>query len=364
MNEYLKSKIRVLSLFLVILVVYVHSYNIGFNLNEGIANTGLNNLNNSGKSDFASFLQEFLCHGMFRICSPLFFIISGYLFFVNLSGNPGDFKKKLRKRFNTLIIPYIFWSLWGIIVYLVLESFPLSQGFFTKELLKDYNILNLLNALFLDPIPYQLWYVRDLTVFALLSPLLYLLIKHIKLWLIPFCLFMWFYDFDFIIFRSQSFLFFILGALISKRNEMLLIPNSTRLTFIVGFLWIVLVIIRTRLFFFGEQYQLAFGLLHKISILVGILTINFLYDFLFKNVDVTKAGFYKFVTFSFFVFVSHEPLMTIIKKGLFFLVGNGEAKSVFIFIIGLLLAIPMCMTVGYFLKKNTPKFYGVITGWR
>jgi len=216
----------------------------------------------------------------------------------------------------------------------------------------------------LNPIPYQLWYKRDLTVFALLSPLLYLLIKHIKLWLIPFCLFVWFYEFDFIIFRSQSLLFFILGALISKRNEMLLIPKTSRLTFIFGFLWIVFVIIRTRLFFLGEQYQLALGILHKISILLGILAINFLYDFLFKNVDVTKASIYKFVTFSFFIFVSHEPLITIIKKGLFFLVGNGEAKSVFIFIICPLLTIPMCISVGYFLKKNTPKFYGVIKGWR
>jgi hypothetical protein len=24
----------------------------------------------------------------------------------------------------------------------------------------------------------------------------------------------------------------------------------------------------------------------------------------------------------------------------------------------------MCISVGYFLKKNTPKFYGVIKGWR
>jgi fucose 4-O-acetylase-like acetyltransferase len=364
MNEYLRSKIKVLSFFLVVLVVFVHSYNIDLNLNTVNTDTGLNALQNHRILSFDSFLQEFLCNGMFRICSPLFFIISGYLFFVNLTGKPDDFKKKLKKRFNTLIIPYLFWSLWGIAVYFLLQSFPQSRAFFTKVLLRDYSIQKLLHTLFLDPIPYQLWYVRDLAVFAVLSPVLYFVYKYIRFWMIPFCLFMWFYDFNFVIFRSQSFLFFTLGALISKRNEKLLDPASSGLMYVYGFLWIAIVLIKTRLLFLGLPNPLIISILHKIGILMGILTINHLYDLLFKNTDVAKTRAYKIVTFSFFVFTSHEPVITIIKKGLFFIAGNGEIKSVFIFFLAPLLTIPLCISVGYLLKKHTPNFYGIITGWR
>jgi hypothetical protein len=364
MNEYLRSKIKVLSFFLVVLVVFVHSYNIDISLNAGNSDTGLSSLQNHRILSFDSFFQEFLCNGMFRICSPLFFTISGYLFFVNLTGKPDDFKKKLKKRFNTLIIPYLFWSLWGIAVYFVLQSFPQSRAFFTKVLIRDYSIQKLLHTLFLDPIPYQLWYVRDLAVFALLSPLLYLVFKYIRFWILPFCLFMWFYDFNFVIFRNQSLLFFTLGALISKRNEKLLNPGSSGLVYIYGFLWIAIVLIKTRLGFLEFRNLLLISILHKISILLGILTINHLYDILFKNMDVAKTNAYKIVTFSFFVFTSHEPLITIIKKVLFFVAGNGEIKSFIIFFIAPLLTIPLCISVGYLLKKHTPNFYGVITGWR
>ena len=364
MNEYLRSKIKVLSFFLVVLVVFVHSYNIDLSLNTGNTDTGLSALQNNRILSFDSFFQEFLCNGMFRICSPLFFIISGYLFFVNLTGKPDDFKKKLKKRFNTLIIPYLFWSLWGIAVYFALQSFPQSRVFFTKELLKDYSIQKLLYTLFLDPIPYQLWYVRDLAVFAILSPVLYFVFKYIRFWILPFCLFMWFYDFNFVIFRNQSLLFFALGALISQRNEKLLKPESSGLAFIFAFLWIVFVLIKTRLVFLEFQNLLIISILHKISILMGILTINYLYDILFKNIDVAKTNAYKIVTFSFFVFTSHEPIITIIKKGLFFVAGNGEIKSIIIFLLAPVLTIPLCISVGYFLKKHVPNFYGVITGWR
>ena len=122
------------------------------------------------------FIQAFFCQGINRIASPLFFIISGYLFFVNLTGQRSDFIRKVKKRFNTLIIPYLFWSLWGLLFYLVLQAFLPPSISFTRGLIMDWDFAKLMNTIFLDPIPYQLWYVRDLTVFALLSPLLYILL--------------------------------------------------------------------------------------------------------------------------------------------------------------------------------------------
>ncbi|WP_072542388.1 acyltransferase family protein [Bacteroides mediterraneensis] len=40
---------------------------------------------------------------------PIFFFLSGFLFFLKKD----TFKNKLKSRFRTLFIPYIFWTLWG-----------------------------------------------------------------------------------------------------------------------------------------------------------------------------------------------------------------------------------------------------------
>jgi surface polysaccharide O-acyltransferase-like enzyme len=355
MSEYLRSKIKVLSFFLVILVVLVHSINVDFSLGAG---------QNHKVLGFVPFLQEFLCNGMFRIASPLFFIISGYLFFVNITGKTNEFVRKLKKRFRSLIIPYLFWSVLGLVVYFVLQSIPQAQTFFTKMPIRDYSTQKLLHTIFLDPIPYQLWYVRDLAVFAVLSPAIFLIIKYIRFWILPLCLFAWLVDFNFVIFRNQSLLFFILGALLSQMNKKLLNPQPSRLGLIFPILWVICYYIKTKLVFLDFQNELLIGVIHKIGILLGILAVNNLYDVLFKNFDVAKTRTFKVITYTFFIFASHEPLLTIIKKAMFYVSGFGEIWSLIIFILAPVITILLCILAGYILKRHTPKFYGTITGWR
>lgn len=356
MNEYLRTKIKVLSFFLVVLVVIVHSYNIDVQTEpEGLyIISGLN-----------GFIQAFLCQGINRIASPLFFIISGYLFYVNLTGQRTDFVRKVRKRFKTLIIPYLFWSLWGILFYLVLQSVLPEKITFTRGLIMDWDLKKLLSTFFLDPIPYQLWYVRDLTVFALLSPLLYILLRYTRFYLVLFFMIVWFYDFDPVIFRNQSIFFFITGAYISTKNGDLLNKRSSSRTIVFTTLWILIVLFKTTIIFYNYQNLYILNAIHKISIVMGILAVNNLYNVIVVNSeDMVKSNLFRFVSFSFFLFASHEPVSTIFKKGLLLASGGGEVKSFIIFIITPLLTISLCIFIGYHLKKLMPKFYGTITGWR
>lgn len=356
MNDYLRTKIKVLSFVLVVLVVIVHSYNINIQTEpEGLYTiSGLN-----------GFIQEFFCQGLNRIASPLFFIISGYLFYVNLTGQPKDFFRKIKKRFFTLIIPYLFWSLWGLLLYLALQSVLPDSISFNKGLIMNWDIGTLMNTIFLDPVPYQLWYVRDLTVFAVLSPVIYILLRYLKVFLVLFFLVMWFYDFNFLLFRNQSILFFIFGAFISSRNGNLLNARSPGAAAIFTSLWILIVLFKTTLVYNGFQNLYLLVLIHKISIVAGVLAINNLYNILFiNNEEIVKANLFRIVSFSFFLFVSHEPVSTIFKKGLFWLFGNSELTSFVFFIITPLLTISLCVFAGYHLKRLTPKFYGTITGWR
>ena len=356
MNEYLRTKIKVLSFFLVVLVVIVHAYNIDVQTEpEGLYI--INGLN--------GFIQAFLCQGINRIASPLFFIISGYLFFVNLTGQRTDFIRKVKKRFKTLIIPYVFWSLWGILFYLVLQAFLPHSISFTRGLIMDWDLKKLLSTVFLDPIPYQLWYVRDLTVFALLSPLLYLLLRYTRFYLVLFFMLVWFYDFDPVIFRNQSIFFFITGAYISTKNGDLVNTRSSSRAIVFTALWILIVLFKTTIIYYNYQNLIVLNVIHKISIMMGILAINNIYNVVFvNNENVVRSNIFRIVTFSFFLFASHEPVSTIFKKGLLLVFGGDELRSFLIFLITPILTIILCLFIGYHLKRLVPKFYGTITGWR
>ena len=50
--------------------------------------------------------------GICRVAVPIFFLVSGYLFFVKLEEwNTNIWIDKLKKRVKTLLIPYVLWNL-------------------------------------------------------------------------------------------------------------------------------------------------------------------------------------------------------------------------------------------------------------
>jgi surface polysaccharide O-acyltransferase-like enzyme len=118
-----------------------------------------------------SFLQYFISQGLFRLPTPIFFSISGYLFFLNMKGKQSEFILKFKKRIKTIVIPYLFWSTSGVLIYFALQIIPQSRAFFNKELVINYSLLKLLNTIFFNPVPGQLWYLRDLIMLVFLSPI-------------------------------------------------------------------------------------------------------------------------------------------------------------------------------------------------
>lgn len=355
MNDYLSEKIKVLSFLLMIMVVCLHSYNLVVISVSGttILNTG-----------YSLFIQDFFSQGILRIAVPLFFIISGYLFFLKTTGTLVEFKLKWRKKIKTLVLPYLFWSLWGLLFYCALQTIPQSKPFFTKELIRDYSGIQLLTTIFIKPIPYQLWFVRDLMVMVLLSPLIYTLIKYLQFFAVLILFGLWLFDIDLQVIANQALFFFVLGAYFSRYKSNLLLKDFSKKYWIYTCIWLAIVLCRTILAYINFENTILLNIIYKVSILIGIPAIWSLYDFLFKNKKVSNYPFYFVTSFSFFLYVFHEPLLTIIKKVLFTLMGKGELASVSIYVIAPLLTIPMSIFIAYYLKQITPKFYQLITGER
>lgn len=113
-----------------------------------------------------------------EIAVPLFFFISGFLYFNNVKVFDGKvYVKKLKSRFWTLVIPYFLWnSLFLLYVaflgWIMPSLLTFKKSFLTMEPLE---VLNSYWELSQGLIP--LWFIRDLIIINLFSWLIYKLLK-------------------------------------------------------------------------------------------------------------------------------------------------------------------------------------------
>ena len=164
--------IRQLRFPMIVLVTFAHSYggvSEGFSLLASEWNT-------------YEFLKLLVSQTMVKVAVPVFFIMSGYLFFANVDKlDVTTYKKKILRRIKTLLIPYLIWNL---LMAVKLKSFSWNifwvfwcpAGIQTDWLGQE--------QLMTAPANMPLWFLRDLIVVSLLTPIIYILVRKFDCWLI------------------------------------------------------------------------------------------------------------------------------------------------------------------------------------
>ena len=191
-NGYSES-INLLRFPLAILVVFVHSFGADIDIAQ---------LHASGLSGAAihDYVRIFCSRVIATSAVPIFFIISGYLLFLKVEHySLNTYEDKLRKRYHSLLKPYIVWNilsvLWTLMFIvggILLRGKPWSgiTDFFMDNglhLLWDSSVWGERTTWLGIPthssgpnlLPF--WYMRDLMVMVLLSPLIYWFVKKLRL---------------------------------------------------------------------------------------------------------------------------------------------------------------------------------------
>lgn len=125
----------------------------------------------------------FMAEGIGRVAVPVFFAISGYLFFYRVRDfTPELYKSKLSKRVKSLLVPYLIWNTLFIGLFF-LKGVPPLSSFYPSAAnfqISTYWLLNSYIGLDGYPLLYPLWYVRDLMIIVLISPIVYYFVRKIK----------------------------------------------------------------------------------------------------------------------------------------------------------------------------------------
>lgn len=169
MTQYLSNKLRVLSLISILFVLYIHS---GFHSNEI---EGM--IWNYRCQDFVSVMVG-------RCAVPLFYVISGYLFFLKVSDGMKSIYAKIQKRIRTLLIPYIVGCLFFVGFGVLIAIMPGISKYVNGSVMPlfDKPIQQIICSIFYDqgdgsPCAFQLWFLRDLILIVATSPIWYLLLR-------------------------------------------------------------------------------------------------------------------------------------------------------------------------------------------
>lgn len=157
-TKYVSDKLTVLYTLLIVMVVYIHSY-----YPQGEV------------YPVADFLQNFTGLGICSVANCLFFAISGYLFSRNVSDSNTVVKKSL-KRIKSLLPQYILWNILFVLVYVAIDLVPGLSRFNNNggivHQFVNQPISDTLYYLFVGPAAFQLWFIRDLLVMFLFTPVL------------------------------------------------------------------------------------------------------------------------------------------------------------------------------------------------
>lgn len=296
---------------------------------------------------------------------PIFFFLSGFLFFLKKD----TFKNKLKSRFRTLFIPYIFWTLWGFFIPFFLQIILDLEHYFTGTKLKyisDFTIIDYLR-MFWDirdgaPILSTLWFLRDLIVMVLLTPLIFHLIRLLKQWFILFIGIIYlFYPFYSSGMSSTGLFFFTLGAyfsIVPSYNIFQRINNSLSFSKSI-IIWILSFISVILCYIFNFQYDLVMNLFIIPNSIM-------LYIFVYRITKRRKLQWlFKISIASFFIYAFHEPFMGYMI-GIFFKIIKIDSNFIiyilpFFFV---LITILFSYMAYFILNKICPQFLKIITGSR
>lgn len=318
-----------------------------------------------------SFIRQYISVTLVGVAVPIFFFISGFLFFLNVDQfSKHVYFNKLKNRVRSLLIPYVLWNIIAALIpFLILSAIVVKnaepvqwlldylQGLNGWHMFWDYNHWNECAS---GPIDLPLWFIRDLMVICLITPLIYFFIKKLD-WLfllIVGALYLLSY-WQYFYFNTRAILFFSLGAYlaINKINLVNISKKPGPFFFLLAFIVsVLLTIYKTNTLIFEFAYQCF-----VIIFLLVLIRLGVFFTEKGKGGVITQLS-----ETSFFIFAVHEikvaEISEQISNKLFPAQNTSSLVSHYFFYPILVVAI--CVALYYVMKAIAPKLLFLLTGNR
>lgn len=361
MNEYLSKKISFLSLISMLAVVFIHAYNYTdtFLQPHTIITEGLHPV---------ACVQYAISNALARFAVPMFFMISGFLFFFDKEFGASVYVKQVKKRCRSVLSVFVIFSIISFVVCHLVFKFT-GEG--VIGMIDERITKNLLYVLFQNPFAFQLWFLAQLFIMSVVSPVIYFLIKKLGV-IFPIILAcLWFLDKQLVVggytlFNSDAYMFFTFGAYVAvKKSDFKTLYQKTehkKLWIVSLVLWIIVVTSYTLFSATAEKSSYIQLIMFKLSVLLGMVSVWLSYDrfsVCLLEHPVTKT----LSENNFMVYLLHEPLLHIIFMSTVTYFKSDIVHILLYFVLPVIIIL-LCAYTGKMLRNKCPRLNSILTGGR
>jgi len=288
-------------------------------------------------------------------------MVAGYYFFSGVNRfDMTTYGLKIQKRARTLLVPYLFWNATLLLIFFLMQTMAPSLFSGKHQVVADYSWLEYLMAFWAleesFPICGPMWFVRNLMVICLLSPVIYLLLKRKNLGVVALIL----------MFFAPSPLgatfYFSLGTWFALHCESFVaMPRRAGTWLTVPY--IVLLVYTTFCRMTGGDSGMLYEQLKEIQTLTGMVLCIWLADLWCSCHEISPLA-RMMAESSFFVYAFHQAPLLMMDKLFVKVVPNETWILVAGYFVLPLLMAAIGVYVYWLLHRYTPWAMKVITGDR
>lgn len=343
-TDYFSKKATLVSFIMSIFVIYIHANNLPY---YGIAANG---------KTISNIAVNILGETIGEVAVPFFFMMSAYWLFRFDTHDRNAMNiliRKMKKKVKTICLPYLLWNTFGMVFYMAITRIPFAANMMNNGTVIPITVSNVMEGIFLHKYYFTFWYLQDLIILTVISPILLILLKnkYITLTSIGILGASVLIQVDFELVKGTSFLFFLIGAYIATYSREFFENkrDRTRIWFIIFVLYAFV------------RYIHAPILAKLVYFVSPILLWKSMDVFFLRSFMKKKTGW--FTTQSFFIYASHVIPVTIIGH-LLAKFGQNCLWATVSYLIAPWITLGLIYIVAKVLYKYTPNFYGLICGGR
>jgi succinoglycan biosynthesis protein ExoH len=343
------DKIRIIGFFLTIAVVLHHAHNLQFA---------------TGNPDaWLRYLESVFHYGLRGLAVPFFFVCSGY-FLCARDGFLRAWPAEVGKRARSLLLPFVLWSGGWILAMWALQSLPHLGACFGREAISLRDGRQVLDLMTLDPIPHPLWYMRDLFVLAIASPLALWAMRRWStavVWFVV-AIGLYFSVPAIEVRESGDLLFFGAGvALAAHRGRIPRALARPPRAFSWGLLVASLALIGYHCWWVDTYHAECQWILNT-AVIIGLPALWWTYDDGARY--LRTAAMLAAADYALFIYMAHEPAVTIVRKSTLALAGESTSGLAAVWLGSAVAVMATAVAAATVLRRYVPAAYGVLTGGR
>lgn len=346
--EYYWKKKTMVSFLLSIFVLLIHMSSFSQYAITGTSFEGI-----------TSVVNVFFRKSFVLLAVPLFFVISGATYFRNYTNK--DYKRRLISRAKSLLVPYLIWNTLNML-FEITTSYTFISNYFIGREKFVISVPNILLGIFFYDCNGPFWFIFNLMIFVIASPLLDVILskKWLGLSVIAVLIALQIFNINLpekIFFEAESLVYYLIGAYIGKYHFCMFSAKSTKRTQKIGAAGFIT---STAILFVQEMSLFTFpDAINAIVKSAGAISLWFFLDCLIDK--VTQKNY---MDDSFIIYALHVNVSAVLIKLFYLALPKHPLMSILNLFVCTALTVALICVFCAILKKFLPKVYAIVSGAR